>query len=797
MVRLVARTTGGPTAGLGVLVGARKVVTCAHVVNTALGRDQREQARPGEFVAVQLEFPLLPSVPVRMARVVAWVPPPQDGAGGGDVAGLVLNEEAPAGAVPARFSDGSEVPGSSLRVFGYPGEPPRQTGSWVDVDLKGTVSGQLTQVESRDDQTVKAQPGYSGSPVWHHSSGVVVGLLQATPFADEQYRDAYLLPARIVAEAWPEPFDYLLVPENPYRGLEPFTTEHAAVFFGRERDIEGLTARVLGQPVVVLVGPSGVGKSSLVLAGLVPRLRAKQPWSVAQIRPGLDPWYRLAAGLLRAQRGTDAPTSAEGSRADVEQEIERIRAEGFGPTARFLRSEGRPLLVIVDQFEEMLADGELPEAALLDLLLPPDGVADDATRLVHTLRADFLAGLLEVPGFGSRLDKRLYLLSPLAEDQVRDAVTRPAATRGVRFQDGLADLIVEDAGKGSLPLLEFTLTRLWATQKRKTLDLAGYRAMGGVRGALNFVADQQASEFRGAAADELDRVLLRLVRTAEGVAGLTVRQRVYESSVPRAEWVMLRHLAAARLVIVDHDRVRGAYAELAHEALITAWERLHQLVRDNADFLGWLTVIRQRVSDGDPLPESRIAEARRWLDTRPDEIPETVKAFISNSQTAVEARIRELSEARHRADTARELAEAMARRAEALRLASDAEVALRSGRQATTIALALGAESVLADATLQGDLALRHVLRLHPLTLARLDHDDPVAAVAFAPDGTRVATGSWDRSARVFEVEADLLLSRVMALMTRPLSAAELRRYSLPSNNRHIQLWDHHRATGT
>ena len=70
-----------------------------------------------------------------------------------------------------------------------------------------------------------------------------VGLLQAAPFADEPERDAYLLPPLAIARAWEEPFDYLLVPENPYRGLEPFTAKHAPLFFGRDADIESLTAR--------------------------------------------------------------------------------------------------------------------------------------------------------------------------------------------------------------------------------------------------------------------------------------------------------------------------------------------------------------------------------------------------------------------------------------------------------------------------------------------------------------------------------------------------------------------------
>ena len=261
---------GRPTAGLDLLVGPRQVVTCAHVVNVALGRGEREQAPPNGSDLVQVEFPLLPGAPVREARIVAWVPPPGSGTGGGDVAGLELTEEAPAGATSARFALTTPEPGTWLRVFGYPGNPPRQCGMNVDVDLKGQVGGQLLQVESRSGQTVKAQPGFSGSPVWHHGTGEAVGLLQSAPPADEPERDAYLLPPLAVAQAWEDPFDYLLVPENPYRGLESFTAEYAEVFIGRDADTALLTERVRAQPVVVVVGPSGVGKSHSCRPGSSP-----------------------------------------------------------------------------------------------------------------------------------------------------------------------------------------------------------------------------------------------------------------------------------------------------------------------------------------------------------------------------------------------------------------------------------------------------------------------------------------------------------------------------------------------
>jgi WD40 repeat protein len=742
IVRLRGWSAGRPTAGLGLLVDYSRVVTCAHVVNAALGRGLLHQEQPGESDLVQVEFPFLSATTVRLARVVAWVPPP-GGVGGSDVAGLELSESAPSVAAPARFAADLPQPGTVLRAFGYPGRPARGGGMWVDVGLKGEVGGQLLQVESLTEQTVKAQPGYSGSPVLDPGTGETVGLLQVAPFADEPERDAYLLPPRAIARAWEEQFSYLLIPDNPYRGLEPFTASHAAMFFGRDADIADLTSRVRAQPVTVVAGPSGAGKSSLMQAGLLPTLQRERQWSVALARPGADPWPRLAAALLQAWHGQPVTVTFEES----QREIARLRREGLGPVARFLRSQDRPLLVVVDQFEELLAS-DPPDHDLLDLLLPTPEAADDAARIVLALRSDFLPSLQSIPGFHTRLNERLHLLSPLTTDQMRLAITCPAKAREVSFEPLLVDLILDDAADGSVPLLEFTLTRLWETQHRKTMTFTGYRQMGGVRGALDQFAGESAARLPRTAAEALHRVLLKLVRTYGAAPGLTTRERVFQKDVPDAEWEVLRSLADARLVIMDTDPAnRQPHAELAHDSLIASWGHLRGLVTDNADFLTWLARVRQRAAEGDPLPEARISEARRWLAARPGDIPGDVRAYIASSETAAEARLRELSDARDQA--------------EALRLAAAAELALRTARSPVVVALALGMESVLTKPTVQGDLALRDALGLHPRTLARLDHDGPVNAVAFSPDGTQVATASDDGSARVFEAATGAQLIRL------------------------------------
>jgi hypothetical protein len=668
------RNAEGKILGLGLLVGERHVVTCAHVVNVAIGKDQREQSQPDGSRLVQLEFCHLSGDPGRMARVVAWASPPTADATGGDIAGLLLTDDAPAESIVVSFASQPPEPGAALHVFGYPNDVFRPNGMWVDLDFKGQVGGHSLQVESREGQSIKAQPGYSGSPVFDPKSGKAVGLLQTTTYADGTERDAYLVPPLGIAEVWEAPFDYLLIPPTPYRGLQTFTSADEDVFFGRDSEIEELAKRVEKQPVVIVVGPSGVGKSSLVQSGLLPALAESHPWSTAVVRPGLDPWPRLARELLRAELGADAVVTP----AEIRDRVELLRSEGLNPTLSLLRSLDRPLVLVIDQFEELLTGDDAPDLALLDLLIPSPDLTSDAGRIVLTLRASFQPVLQTIPGVHNKLNERLYLLSPLTPTQMAQVVERPANARGVVFEQGLVKRIVEEASgvhlpvlpkpaddllpgaaalvkdemigeaAGSLPVLEFTLTQLWDTQRRRTITHAGYDEMGGVRGALNRFAEQKAAELSDTAADVLDRVLLQLVSSARvGGTDLVVRRRVFESEILEPEWDVLCRLADARLVTIDSNSTGGAsFAELAHEALITAWERLAALVNENVAFLNWLGRVQERVSHGDTLPDSWIEESRGWITSRPESVSPAIREFVLASETSAEANLRRVQDAR-------------------------------------------------------------------------------------------------------------------------------------------------------
>jgi hypothetical protein len=189
------------TAGVGVLVGPRRALTCAHVVNAALGRGTRDQERPaGE---VTLELPLLEGRPRRTARVSRWRPP-SPGVPGDDLALLELTEVAPAGAAAARLDHATPEPGRTVDVFGYPGSPPRPDGGWARAIVGREVGNGRLQLEAAPGSALVIQPGYSGSPLVDRETERVLGLVSAAPQPGTGARDSYAIPVRRLTQAWPD-----------------------------------------------------------------------------------------------------------------------------------------------------------------------------------------------------------------------------------------------------------------------------------------------------------------------------------------------------------------------------------------------------------------------------------------------------------------------------------------------------------------------------------------------------------------------------------------------------------------
>ena len=388
--------------------------------------------------------------------------------------------------------------------------------------------------------------------------------------------------------------DAAMEAQNPYKGLRAFQESDAVDFFGREAFIEHLLARLSAeaepQRFLALVGPSGSGKSSVLRAGLVPMLRrgallGSQQWFYAQMTPDASPLTKLTDALIAI--APDPP-------ADLR---ERLRASPRGlldMVDSLLTDDQAEYFILIDQFEEVftLVEDEAERLWFLNTIHDAVTAPDSRIRIFITLRADFYDRPLLYPGFADLMRAHTEVILPMRAQELEYAVIRPAVRLQIRFEAGLVSRMIADvsAQPGSLPLLEYALTELFERRQDRLLTNAAYEAIKGVSGALAQRAEEVYSGFSPEAQQVTQKMMLRLVALSE--EGDATRQRVFQAdllAIPgdvRAVRQVLELFGRYRLLTFDHDlESRKPTVELAHEVLITAWDRLKDWLNANKDLL--------------------------------------------------------------------------------------------------------------------------------------------------------------------------------------------------------------------
>ncbi len=411
----------------------------------------------------------------------------------------------------------------------------------------------------------------------------------------------------------------LRIDESPYAGLSAFQESDANRFFGRNREIAALVTRMRDQPLIGVVGPSGVGKSSFVRAGVVPALKhSGESWKTIVIRPGRNPMAALAdvaASVVGTSTTGVSSTTVADDISEQQGFMQRLRDEpGFlGTVLRSrARKSGQKILLFIDQFEELYTlIPDLEERRAFTECL--SGVADDATtplRVVLSIRSDFLDRVTEDERFMAELSQGLFFLMPPNRDSLREAITMPAEMAGYRFEvDGMVDHMIDTLAStaGALPLLQFTATKLWDArdENRKLLTESSYIAMGGTEGALASHADAVLSELTGPAQNLVRAIFLRLVTPDRTRAIVSIRELLDLTDNPGEVQRTIDHLVHARLLVVQsNDAQVGASVEIVHESLLNTWPRLRQWLDENQDDAAILdqlrTAARQWDANGRP-----------------------------------------------------------------------------------------------------------------------------------------------------------------------------------------------------
>jgi tetratricopeptide (TPR) repeat protein len=425
----------------------------------------------------------------------------------------------------------------------------------------------------------------------------------------------------------------------PFVGLDAFREERRPVFFGRSQLVDELLSRLAAARFLAVLGPSGSGKSSLVMAGLLPALRSgaidgSREWDyIRPFVPGPHPLTTLVETVM-----PEAPLERQQAAA------KRLETDPLGLPALISERTEKPALIVVDQFEETftLCASDSERAAFIAAVL----AAKAEHRVVLTMRSDYETFIARVPDLQAAFEASQVRVTPLSASDLREAIERPAAAVGLRFEDGVVDSLVRDilGEPAGLPLLQFTLMKLWEMRDHDRITRAAYRRLGGARAALAHSADECYERMIPEDQALAKRILLRLVRPGESLE--IVSNRVPISTLVRLgprERVerVLGTLVHARLVrLTSRPREGDDQIEVAHEALVRNWPTLVGWLEDERGRLRQ----RQRLSaaaelwmshgkdEGGLLGGSLLDEARRY-----DDLSDLEAEFVKASLSALDA----------------------------------------------------------------------------------------------------------------------------------------------------------------
>jgi predicted outer membrane repeat protein len=392
---------------------------------------------------------------------------------------------------------------------------------------------------------------------------------------------------------------------NPYKGLDAFKVSDSGDFFGRDRlisDLVGdvntvLQAEPLGQSperMLAVIGPSGSGKSSVVMAGLLPKLQAgalpgSDRWIYLDpMVPGVHPIESLATTLCRRlpQR------SMQSLLADLRDDETR----GFHLLACSIAHDpGAMVVLMIDQFEELfnLTSDERERVQFIDLIHTAITESHGPVIVLLTLRADFYDRPMQYRELYQLIQHHQRSILPMNLEELREVIEKPADLPDVQvaFEGPLVGDLLFDFGKevGGLPLLEFTLDQLFRRRSGRMLTEQAYTEIGGVRGALKKQAEDTYLGFPTEEYRQMARVLfLRLIDPGKTEQDTTRRRATQqELSLPDAHRSqILREVTnafvRARLLVEDTHEGQNT-VEVAHEALIREWPRLRDWLRESRD----------------------------------------------------------------------------------------------------------------------------------------------------------------------------------------------------------------------
>jgi len=620
--------------------------------------------------------------------------------------------------------------------------------------------------------------------------------------------------------------------DPPFKGLQYFDETDAGIFFGREALVSHLVDQLHAREktksyqFLAIIGSSGSGKSSLIRAGLIPALkRDSRPWLVHVVTPTECPFD----SLISSDRNNKS-------------------------------LKGR-LLLVVDQFEELFSSdqSESGRKSFIDRLI--NTAENGLAFIVIALRADFYAASAPYENLRKILSQNQEYIGPMKTDELRRAIEEPANVYGWLFEPGLVDLLLRDIGAdgdrspepGALPLLSHALLETWRRRSGRMLTLAGYAESGGIHEAITKTAELVYAQLSINEQFIARNIFLRLTELGEGSQETRRRVLLNEiiplsesaSTLGKATETVLKMLSDARLVTITEET-----AEVAHEALIREWNRLHEWLSENREWLRLHRHITESAQEwhthGNDLEliyrGTRLAQALEWEESHTEELNLLEREYLKTSKAIVEQestereqqRQRELEAMRKLAESERQRAEGQKHTARQLRqrayylsglmflalvmaiaafvqrntannqthLASARELALASINNLSkdaelSILLAIEAvsESKLTNLPVPYEVqdALHRAIQNSRIHYSLTGHRGDVSAVIYSPDGKLLATAGSDKKVILWEAATGkelLTLNGHNQTIEDIAFSPDGRVLATASDDKTVKLWD-------
>ncbi|UNU23620.1 WD40 repeat domain-containing protein [Microcoleus vaginatus] len=577
----------------------------------------------------------------------------------------------------------------------------------------------------------------------------------------------------------------------PYRGLFHFGPDDAEFFFGREVFVEELFAATQTRNFIPLLGASGSGKSSVVLAGLVPKLLQQEGhWLFTHFRPGSEPFHALAEALVPLYEH-DKNATEQMAQA---RELAKFFVNGSVPLQDVFSKIQRNypnhrVLLIADQFEELytLCADQKTRHSFLDILLASFPVSPSQSQfsrvLVATMRVDFLGNALSYPKFGEVLRNPDVKIRSMNREELSQVIVKPAEKLGVAFQDGLVKRILDDVEDqpGNLPLLEFALTELWNKRTGKQLTHKIYEEIGQVEGALARHADEKYRNLTDEEKEKVRRIFIQLVRPGEGVED--TRRIAMKAELGEQSWSLVKQLADARLVVTSRNATSQETVEVVHEALIRNWGELREWMNRDRVFRAWQERLRAAKGQweatnrdsGSLLRGAALAEAEEQLKQRPEDLIDEQEFIEQSIQEG--NRLKQVEAARRK----REIRTAWGIAAgsvvavvistglglmawnqknqselnQAESLARYSQSSFNEGKDLDAFVAVLQAQKILQNqhtTNLEVMNALLEGVAQERERNSLTGHSSDVYSVSFSPDGKTLASGSLDKTIKLWNL---------------------------------------------